>query len=337
MMKTTFLTGVIFAVIAANAQTCDKYLQTDVIDPFTGEKLVYTEPAVFSQPTVTDSRAASFRVLDGNRFYFHLSSGRSSDLVYGSDVVLTFADEEKMTLQIEQLNREKVGTEYVTEANCRVYKREDVERFYTQKVVGIKIISSKLEFEIAKSDQTRILAGALCLIENVGIDNINFNSERNTALVPDASGGAFVTGSGSSVIISGSVKCEFVKDTMDAGTQIKLSKSKDICSSPYKLSYQLEKNGDKLFLHLTYSHDLGNLNSESYVIFRFENGKSLKFNHKGDPVKQEKPTFVIDLTLFKTEFMENDLSAIRLSYSEYFVDLAASNATSISGLLRYCF
>jgi hypothetical protein len=319
-------------------QACKKYMTKDATDEFTGASIFQTNKVVYSQPTIADARAVSFTVLDGNRIYFHLSSGRSQDLVFGSDVILTFDDGEKLTLQIEQISKLKEGTEFVTHANCRIYYKADVERFYSQHVTKINLLGSRQEFDMNKSDQTAILASALCLVENAGIDNLNFSSERNTTLVPDPSAASFSTGSSSFVSISVNVKCEYEKDTLlDGGNIVKLSKRNELASAPYKLYSQLSLNDNKIKLLLTYSVDLGNLNSSSYVVFKFVDGSALLFKYDGPAVNSEKPTFELDITRYKEDFLSKDLAAIRLSYSEYFADLPVGNKRYLADYLRYCF
>ncbi|MBI3136652.1 MAG: hypothetical protein HYZ14_18405 [Bacteroidetes bacterium] len=333
----SLLAGLLFSAVSM-AQSCNKYLEKGAVDDFTNEPAIFSQRTVFSQPTVVDSRSASFRVIDNNRFFFHLTSGRSQDLVFGSDIILVFANDEELTLQIEQMSKIKEGSEFITHANCRVYTKADAERFYTDKLVKIRLLGSRQEYEIDPADQTRILAGALCIAESVGVDNLNFDSERETLLLPDGSGASFISGSGSTVIMSGTLKCEFEKDTLNAaGEPLKLSKLREIGSSPHKLMVQLGLNGDKLTLYLSHALDLGNANAKSYVLFKFKDGAIKTFKHTGEPSNSEKATFQTEITLYKSDFMNNDLAGVRISLSEYFADVHISSATLVADFLRYCF
>lgn len=333
----TFVCALLAFSVTNYAQACKKYLEKDAIDEFTGESVMFTNRVTFSQPTIEQSRAVSFRVMQDKRIYFHLTSGRSQDLVFGSDVLITFDDGEEMTLQIEQISKEKEGTVYITHANCRIYYKRDVERFYNNKVTSINMLASRQVYEIDKSDQTSILASALCLVETAGIDNLNFDSERNTTLVPDPSAASFSTGSASFVSISVNIKCEFDQDTLlEGGNIVKLSKPKELASAPYKLYGQISLSEEKVKLLLTYGVDLGNLNKTSYVQFKFTDGTIQKFEHAGPPVNSQKPTFEADITLYKDVFLKKDLAAVRLSYSEYFVDLSIGSKTFVADFLRYC-
>ena len=74
--------GQVGATLFSTAQECKKYLESDIEDHFVTEGVYFSKPVIFSQPTVVDSRTASFRVMDGNRFFFHLTSGNSKDLVW---------------------------------------------------------------------------------------------------------------------------------------------------------------------------------------------------------------------------------------------------------------
>ena len=335
MQKIIFISFLFFS-LCASGQACKKYIESDATDPFTGQPAIFTQRVVYSQPTLQSSRSISFRVLDNNRLFFHLTSGSGQDIVLGSDVLVKFEDGEEMTLRIEQALREKEGTEFVSHGNCRIYSKEDAMRFYEHKIVAIQLLGSRLDFEIDKTDQTNIIAGALCLIEQVGIDNFDFSSERKTQLVPDATGASFISG-GSSVTVSGTIKCEYVTDTVNANNEVeRMSKPKDLVTSPYKLVSQIGKKGDKITLYLTYGMDLGNINANSTVSFKFKNGTIMQFKHSGDAIDNSKPTFQIDLSLYKDEFLKDDLSAIRLSYSEYFADLFVSAPRYLSDYIRYC-
>jgi len=338
-MKQLILPALLFlAINTSQAQECNKYLESEIEDNFVTEGPVFSKRAIFSQPTILDMRTASFRVLDKNRFYFHLTSGNGKDLIYGSDVVLTFSNGEDLTLRIEQMNRVKEGSESVSHANCRIYTREHVELFYSQRIVKINLVGIREVFDISEKTQEKIKHGAICIVERVGYDNLNFDSDRKTKLIPDNSGVSFDVGSSSMIIMSGNVKCEFEKDSVDAnGSAYKISKPKDIVTSPYALKAQISLKEGKLFLHLTYSKDIGSLNSDSYLIFKFKDGTIKEFKHAGEPDSKENPTFIIDVTTYKDIFWNNEVSMIRLSYSEYFADLAVANPTYIGGFLKYCF
>lgn len=335
--KIIFVGIALLFVMSSHGQACKKYIEKDAIDEFTGEAAYYTTRVVFSQPTVEDSRTVSFRIMDDKRMYLHLTSGQSKDIVFGSDIVFTFDDGEELTLQVEQISKEKEGTVHVTHGNCRIYYKRDVERFYTNKVTSINLLASRQQYDINKNDQTNILASALCLIEGFGVDNLNFDSERNTTLIPDPSAASFSTGSSSFVSISTNMKCEFETDTLlDGGNIVKLSKPKELASSPYKLFAQISLKDEKVKLLLTYGIDLGNLNADSYVLFKFTDGTFQKFNHSGAAVNSQKPTFEADITLYKDDFMKKDLEAIRINYSEYYADMSVGAKTYIADFLRYC-
>jgi len=328
----------LLAINTTKAQECNKYLEAEIEDNVVSPDAVYSKRAIFSQPTVLDTRTASFRVLDGNRFYFHLTSGNGKDLIYGSDVVLTFSNGEDLTLRIEQMNRIKEGSESTTHANCRVYKKEHVELFYAQRITKINLVGIRETFEPSEKTQDKIKHGAICIVEKVGYDNLNFDSERRTKLIPDMSGVSFDQGSSSMIIMSGSVKCEFEKDSTDAsGSAYKLSKSKDIVTSPYALKAQIALVSGKTYLYLTYVKDLGNINTDSYIVFKFKDGTTKQFNHSGEPSTKENGTFMVDVSTYKDIFWNNELTMVRLSYSEYYADLAVANPTYVGSFLKYCF
>lgn len=338
-MKNLFLpVFLLIAITSTQAQECNKYLESEVEDNFVTTGAVYSKRAVFSQPTVLDTRTASFRVLDGNRFYFHLTSGNGKDLIYGSDVILTFSNGEDLTLRIEQMDRVKEGSESVSHANCRIYTREHAELFYSHRITKINLVGMRQTFDIGEKTQEKIKHGAICIVEKVEYDNMNFDSERRTKLIPDMSGVSFDVGSSSMIIMSGSVKCEFEKDSIDAnGSAYKLSKPKDIVTSPYALKAQIAVVSGKTYLYLTYSKDLGNINKDSYLIFRFKDGSTKEFKHSGEFDTKENPTFMVDVTTYKDIFWNNELTMIRLSYSEYYADLAVANPTYVGSFLKYCF
>ena len=337
-MKTLFLPVLLLITHISLAQECKKYLEADIEDNFETEGAVFSKRCIFSQPTVLDTRTASFRVLDKNRFYFHLTSGNGRDLIYGSDVVLTFSNGEDLTLRIEQMHRVKEGTESVTHANCRVYSREHVELFYSYRVTNINLLGIREVFDLSENIQTKLKHGAICIVERIGYDNLNFDSDRRTKLIPDNSGVSFDAGSASMIIMSGNIKCEFEKDSVDAnGSAYKISKPKDIVTSPYGLTSRIILNSGKIYLHLTYSKDIGNINKESYLIFKFKDGSTKEFKHAGEPDARENPTYIIDVTTYKDIFWNNELSMVRLSYSEYYADLAVANPTYIGSFLKYCF
>jgi hypothetical protein len=336
MKKPIFFSLLISTSLIGSAQECKKYLEDDMEDNFVTEGVVFSKPVVFSQPTVMDSRTASFRVMDGNRFYFHLTSGNSKDLVFGSDVIVTFTDGTDLSLRIEQMHRVKEGTESITHANCRVYKKEDASLFYYQRITSINLVGKREVFDIAEKDQDKIKHGAICVIEHVTLGNLNFDSKRTTKLLPDPGGVSFDAGSSSMIITSGTVKCELDKDTMEAGGAVKLSKPKEIVTSPYPLTAQIESNAGKITLRLTYAKDLGCINADSYVIFKFKDGSTKQFIHSGSDDCAETPTFIVDVTTYKDIFWANELSMIRLSYSEYFTDLGVSHNAYLGNFLRYC-
>jgi len=338
-MKHLFLSILLLcAVNSSLAQECKKYLESEIKDFFDTEGLVFSKRAIFSQPTVLDTRTASFRVLDKNRFYFHLTSGNGKDLIYGSDVILTFSNGEDLTLRIEQMNRVKEGTESVSHANCRIYSREHVELFYSQRIEKINLVGIREVFDIGEKTQDKIKHGVICIVERIGYDNLNFDSERRTKLIPDNSGVSFDASSSSMIIMSGNIKCEFEKDSVDAnGSPYKISKTKDIVTSPYTLKSQIILKEGKIFLHLTYSKDIGSINNNSYLIFKFKDGTTKEFKHAGQADTKENPTYIIDVTTYKDIFWNNELTLIRLSYSEYYADLAIANPTYIGSFLKYCF
>lgn len=338
-MKHLFFPALLLlALNTSQAQECKKYLESEVEDNFVTEGPVFSKRCVFSQPTVLDTRTASFRVLDKNRFYFHLTSGNGKDLIYGSDVIITFSNGEDLTLRIEQMHRVKEGSESVTHANCRVYTREHVELFYNQRINNINLVGIREVFDINENTQEKLKHGAICIVERIGYDNINFDSDRKTKLIPDNSGVSFDVGSSSMIIMSGNVKCEFDKDSVDAnGSAYKLSKPKDIVTSPYSLKAQFRLDAGKIYLHLTYVKDLGSINKDSYLIFRFKDGTTKEFKHVGEPDTKENPTFILDVTTYKDIFWNNEVSMVRLSYSEYYADLAVANPTYIGSFLKYCF
>lgn len=334
-MKIKLILIGLFVSSLAIGQKCNKYTDRNARDLFTGDTILASREIIYSQPTIEVSRTISFQVQDNNRVFLHLSSGRSQDLLFGSEVELTFENDEQLILRIEQMNRVKEGTVMITHANCRIYYQADVERFYQTHLKSIKLDGSRLEFSFDKGEKTKILAGMLCLVENIGIGNLNFSSERKTKLVPD---GSFAAISGSFVTVSGSVKCDFELDTLIDGKEvIKLSKPREISSSPNKLMAQIRKQGEKFTLYLTYNSDLGNINANAYALFKFSDGTSHKFKHIGEYSNEEKPVFEIDITLYRDMFMSKDLEGIRLSYSEYYADLIVSNKRYLADFLRYCF
>lgn len=338
-MKNYFLIAAFTLTLTSGtsfSQACKKYTMTDATDNFTGEPAYFTKKIVYSQPTVEQSRSISFRIQDDKRVFLHLTSGKSQDIVFGSDVLLTFADGETMTLQIEQVEKIKEGTVYVTHGNCRIYYKHDLERFYTHKLVSINILAPRLEFEFTKQKQTAILASALCLAEYNGIDNLNFSSERNTTLTPDPSATSFMS-TGGFVSIGGSIKCEYDTDTLiDGKNQIRISKPREIAASPYKLHVQVSLDDNKIKLLFKYASDLGNINSSSYILFKFNDESVQRFKHAGSNQNDSQPVFEVDITTYKDVFMTKDIDRIRLSYSEYYTDLNVSNARYIADYLRYC-
>jgi len=338
MKNLLFLILTMFIVTQAQSQECNKYLESEPEDLIVTTGSIFSKKVIFSQPTVIDTRTASFRVMDNNRFYFHLTSGNGKDLIYGSDVILTFDNGEDLTLRIEQMTRVKEGSESVTHTNCRVYKREEVELFYNHKVSAINLVGIRQVFDLDVKDQEKLKHGAICIVEKAGYDNLNFDSDRRTKLIPDMSGVSFDAGSSSMIIMSGSVKCEFEKDSTDAnGKAYKMSKPKDIVTSPYSLKAQIGIKEDKITLYLTYIKDLGCLNADSYIIFKFKDGTTKSFKHSGADDCSDNPTFMIDVTTYKDVFWNNELSMVRLSYSEYFADLAIANPTYVGSFLKYCF
>lgn len=324
----------------AQAQNCSKYLQREssMKGNFIDDLTIHTKEIVYSQPTIIDTRAASFRVMDGKRFYFHLSSGNSRDLIYGSDVIVTFDDDYELLLRIEQKDRIMVGTESVTHANCRVYKKEDVKKFYTHKVKKIKLMGTKQEFIFTKKEKTKLQYCAHCIIDKVGLDNVNYDSERKTKLIPDLSGASFDVSSSSMVIMAGSIKCNFAVDSLDAkGKPYRESETKSIVSSPFELQAKIEQSNGEIWLNLTYQKDLGCVNKDSYIIFKFKDETTKKFNHQGKDDCSEIPVFRMNVTHYKEDFWMREMEVIRISYSEYYADLGVSNPTWLGSFLRYCF
>jgi hypothetical protein len=336
MKKILLLSVLLGTSLLADAQECKKYLDPDIEDNFVTEGVTFSKPVIFSQPTVIDSRTASFRVMDGNRFYFHLTTGNSKDLIFGSDVIVTFADGTDLALRIEQMHRIKEGTETVTHANCRIYTKEDVSLFYYQRVTSINLVGIRQVFDLTEKDQEKLKHGAICVIERVTLGSMNFDSKRTTRLLPDPGGVSFDAGSSSMIITSGTVKCELEKDTIEASGAVKISKPKDIVTSPYPLTAQIESGGGKVTLKLTYSKDLGCINSDSYIIFKFKDGSTKQVSHSGADDCAETPTFLVDVTTIKDLFWANEVSMVRLSYSEYFTDLGVSHSAYLGNVLRYC-
>ena len=336
MKKLLLFLLLINAAMIAKSQECKKYLENDPEDNFPVENVIFSKPVIFSQPTLVDSRTASFRVLDDNRLYFHLSSGNSKDLIYGSDVILTFSDGSDMMLRIEQMHRVKEGSESITHANCRIYTKEDAQVFYYQKITKINLVGKRETFDIDDKEAEKIKHGAICLIERKTLGAMNFSSKRKTKLIPDMAGVSFDAGSSSMVISSGSVKCEFDKDTTENGVSYKLSKSKDIVTSPFNMGVQFHITADKVILQLKYTKDLGCITSDSYVTFKFKDGSTKTFNHAGDEDCSENPVFMIDVKTYKDIFWASDIAMIRLSYSEYYADLGVSNTSFAGSFLRYC-
>ena len=334
-MKTLQL-SILALFFGLNAQAqCSKDLEKH--EEYSSGPMIQSKDVIFHSPSLSSNKDISFVVKDSTRLYVHF------DITYGtwrvgSNVEFKFESGAKVMTEIKHWESEVKGSYQAKRYDCQIENRDDLDRFYLERIEKITVHCVGRTFEISKKKRSKINQYFQCTVNTAGIDKINYRSAVKSEPDPYTDN-TIVIGFGSDNITNNetydNVTCEYEKNEVDEFTGDKTTITKQVKLGE-NLFAQVHHINGKTFLNVQYVGALGCANVESYVYFKFADASTEKFMNLSGEDCGDNPTLKIELTDKMSIMKVRDIEKIRIGYSDGHADVVVIDKKLIRGILNKC-
>lgn len=323
--------AVLFSSIS-NAQ-CSGDLEK--FEEYSSGPIIQSKDVVFDSPTISNNKDIAFFVKDSSRLFVHF------DITYGtwnvgSRVEFVFESGISVNTIISHWETEVKGSYRAKRYDCQIENRDDVDRFYLEKLQKITVHCTGRTYEISSKKRTKINQYFQCTANTVGIDNINYNPAQKDVPDPYVDNTITITfGSENQTSNWDNINCEYEMNQVDefTGEKITLTKAVKIGES---LMAQIHHIKGKTFINVQFIGALGCGNVESFVIIKFTDASTEKFMNLAGEDCGDNPILKIEITDKMSILKIRDIEKIRVNYSDAHADITITDQKLIRGILNKC-